>query len=174
MSAGGRPTDYKEEYNIQAYKLCLLGHTDAELADYFEVTETTINNWKIEHTEFFESIKRGKIISDGDVTESLYKRAMGYEHPDVDIKCYEGKIVETPITKHYPPDTTAAIFWLKNRQPKKWRDKHEIDHGGQPGNPVGIAAIAQMSTLDKLIIKYGIESEQVKKYREKHGNASTD
>lgn len=123
----GRPTDYKEEYNEQAYRLCLLGHTDEELGVFFEVTEQTINNWKIQHPEFFESIKRGKQVADTKVAESLYKRALGYEHPDVDIKMYEGSIIETPLVKHYPPDTTAAIFWLKNRKPDKWRDKQDHD-----------------------------------------------
>jgi hypothetical protein len=166
----GRPTDYKEEYAEQAYKLCLLGHTDAELAEFFEVAESTINNWKHAHPEFLESVKRGKEIADGYVTESLYKRATGYSHPDVDIKCYEGEIIETPLTKHYPPDTTAAIFWLKNRQPKKWRDKHEIDHGGQNDNPIQVTSA--MSTLDRLIVKYGVDSEQVKKYKESHASGN--
>lgn len=128
--AGGAPTLYREEYNEQAYRLCLLGHTDSELATFFDVDEGTINNWKHAHPEFFKSIKKGKDIADGHVSESLYKSALGYEHPDVDIKMYEGEIIETPITKYYPPNATSAIFWLKNRQSKKWRDKQEIEHGG--------------------------------------------
>lgn len=126
----GRPTAYKEEYNEQVYKLCLLGATDADIANFFEVTETTINNWKIDYPTFFESIKRGKERADATVAESLYKRANGYEHPDVDIKMYEGEIIQTPLVKHYPPDTTAAIFWLKNRKSAQWRDKQEIEHSG--------------------------------------------
>jgi len=130
----GRPTDYREVYNEQVYKLCLLGATDAEIANFFEVAESTINNWKIDYPEFLESIKRGKETADATVAESLYKRANGYQHPDVDIKMYEGDIIVTDITKHYPPDTTAAIFWLKNRKSAQWRDKQEIDHTtkGQP------------------------------------------
>ena len=57
----GRPTNYKKEYDEQAYKLCLLGATDKEMADFFNVKEQTINNWKKNHPSFFESIKRGKI-----------------------------------------------------------------------------------------------------------------
>lgn len=125
---GGAPTKYKAVYNTQAYKLCLLGATDVELADFFEVDEATINNWKIKYPKFFESIKKGKATADATVAQKLYHRATGYDHPDVDIKMYEGGIIQTPLIKHYPPDTVAAIFWLKNRQPKKWRDKQEIDH----------------------------------------------
>jgi len=123
----GRPTIYRTEYNDQAERLCKLGFTDAELAAFFEVDEATINRWKTKHPEFCKSLKRGKDLADAEVAEKLFKRATGYEHPDVDIKCYEGQIIETEIIKHYPPDTTAAIFWLKNRQRAKWRDK--VEHG---------------------------------------------
>lgn len=123
----GRPTDYREEYNLQAEKFCKLGATDKDLADLFDVTETTINNWKIDFPAFFESIKKGKAIADAEVAEKLFQRATGYSHPDVDIKAFEGQIIVTDIVKHYPPDTTAAIFWLKNRKSSQWRDKQEID-----------------------------------------------
>lgn len=132
----GRPTKYNEEYDLQAEKLCKLGATDVELADFFEVTEQTINNWKNDYPTFFESIKKGKELADAEVAEKLYHRATGYSHEDVDIKMYEGEIITTPLTKHYPPDTTAAIFWLKNRQPKKWRDKQQIEHSTDPDAPV--------------------------------------
>lgn len=130
MAEIGRPTEYKEEYNEQAYKLCLLGHTDAELGKFFGVSEQTINAWKHKYPEFLESLKKGKEIADGNVIASLYQRAVGYQAPDLDIKMYEGQIIETPYTKHYPPDATSAIFWLKNRQPRKWRDKQDIEHSG--------------------------------------------
>lgn len=90
---------------------------------FFEVAESTINNWKIEYPEFLESIKKGKLLADANVANSLYKRALGYEAPDIDIRVIDNQIVETPLIKHYPPDPTSAIFWLKNRQPDKWRDK---------------------------------------------------
>lgn len=134
MAEVGRPTDYKEEYAEQGYRLCLLGAIDKDLADFFEVSEATINNWKIAHPEFLESIKRGKQIADTQVADRLYQRALGYEHEDLYLTQYQGEIVEKTITKHYPPDTTAAIFWLKNRQPSKWRDRTETDvkSGGKP------------------------------------------
>lgn len=124
----GRPTTYREEYAKQAYKLCLLGAIDKDLADFFEVTEQTINNWKKEYPEFFESIKRGKMIADAEIAEKLYHRAKGYSCTDTKFATHEGKITDSvEYVKHYPPDTTAIIFWLKNRQPDKWRDKQDID-----------------------------------------------
>lgn len=127
----GRPTKYKVAYNKQAYKLTLLSATDKEMADFFEVAESTLNLWKKKHPEFSESIKRGKSLSDGNVADRLYQRAMGFEHASEEIKVLssgqgEGSVIErVPVRKIYPPDTTAAIFWLKNRQPKHWRDKTE-------------------------------------------------
>ena len=133
-----RPTKYQKAYAEQARKLCMLGYTDEQLADFFEVAAATINTWKKEHPEFLESIKKGKDISDGEVADSLYQRAMGYVAPDIDIRVINDQIVKTKIQKHYPPDTAAAIFWLKNRQKKNWRDK--IDHGieGANGGPLQV------------------------------------
>lgn len=127
----GPPSTFKPEYAEQARKLCLLGATDKELADFFEVVESTINKWKLDHIEFSESIKKGKEHADAEVAEKLFKRALGYEHAEDDIRAVNGEIIITPTTKHYPPDTTAAIFWLKNRQKDKWRDKQEIEHSGE-------------------------------------------
>ena len=118
----GRPTLYQKHFIEQSYKLCLLGGTDNDLADFFGVSEQTINNWKKNFPEFFESIKRGKLMADAKVAESLYKRAIGYSHPAVHVSNYRGNITITEITKHYPPDTAACIFWLKNRRPKDWRN----------------------------------------------------
>ncbi len=121
----GRPSKYKQEYAEQARKLCLLGATDAKLADFFEVDEATINRWKHDFPEFCKSLKAGKIQADAEIAESLFNRAKGYIAPDLDIKMYEGEIIETPYMKHYPPDATSMIFWLKNRQPDLWREKRE-------------------------------------------------
>lgn len=127
MAKVGRPTDFREEFIEQAYNLTLLGATDAELANFFKVTETTINNWKIDYPKFFESLKEGKEEADAKVAKSLYNRALGYSHEDEKIFNDDGKALIVPTTKHYPPDVTAAIFWLKNRQPKIWRDKPQED-----------------------------------------------
>lgn len=128
----GRPTNYKKEYSEQAYKLCLLGATDDDLAKFFEVKESTINNWKNAHTEFMESIKKGKDIADATVAERLFKRATGYDHPDIITANKDGKITDVmQVVKYYPPDTAAAIFWMKNRQRDKWRDKTDLEHSGK-------------------------------------------
>ncbi len=128
---GGRPTDYDSKtYPDQVYEFCLLGATDAELAEYFGVVESTINKWKIDHPEFSESMRKGKFVADGQVAHSLFKRANGYSHPEEKVFYSEGEIVRAETTKHYPPDTAAASKWLNNRAKAYWRDRHEVDHSG--------------------------------------------
>lgn len=123
----GAPTKYKEDYNEQVYKLCLLGATDKDIADFFDVCEATINNWKNDYPEFLESIKRGKQIADANVADRLYQRALGFEHDAEEIKIIDGGVERVKVRKIYAPDPTSAIFWLKNRQPERWRDKQELE-----------------------------------------------
>lgn len=126
--AGGRPSKYDPKFCKIAYKMSLLGAIDKDLASAFEVNEDTINEWKKVYPKFSESLKKGKEPADANVVKSLYQRAMGYKHKDLYITHHQGIIVSKDIIKHYPPDTTAAIFWLKNRQPDLWRDRQHIDH----------------------------------------------
>jgi hypothetical protein len=121
----GRPEAYRKVYARMAYKLCLLhnGTTDKDLAAFFDVSEATINNWKIKHPKFLESINKGKTFADMDVVEKLFERATGYSHDDVYISTYEGEVIITPIIKHYPPDFHSMRLWLMNRA--DWKDKFD-------------------------------------------------
>lgn len=139
----GQPTKYKPEYNEQVIKLCRLGATDAEIADFFNVCEATINNWKKDEPAFLESIRKGKLESDSTIANSLYHRAKGYEHEAVKIFMVKDKPLIVPYVEHYPPDTAAAFIWLKNRQAAKWRDKTEHEHTGKEGEPIEIVIIKQ-------------------------------
>jgi hypothetical protein len=129
----GRPTQFDPAYCELVVKLCKLGATDKEMADIFHVSEKTFNVWKSKHPDLVQSLRAGKDYADANVAERLYQRAMGFEHDSEEIKVVSdgagmGSSVErVPVRKIYPPDTEAAKFWLKNRQPKKWRDKTEVD-----------------------------------------------
>lgn len=124
----GRKSSYLDVYPSQALKLCLLGATDEELADFFNVNVATLNRWKKQFPEFRESLKKGKAVADANVASKLYNRAIGYDCKATKIVTYEGKVTDqVEYVEHFPPDTTAAIFWLKNRQPGKWRDKKEVE-----------------------------------------------
>lgn len=143
-SAAGRDTKYREEYADQARKLCLLGATDKELADFFEVTEQTVNNWKRAHPAFFESIRAGKIKADAEVADSLYRRATG-EHVVAEklVKKDDGSFEALRYKQYIPGDPQAAFRWLLNRRPVDWRDKKEVEHSG------GI--VAKMQSLDEAL-----------------------
>lgn len=121
----GAPTKYKVEYPEQAKKLCNLGATDRQLCDFFNVTEKTLNNWKHTYPEFLQSIRLGKDQPDENVKRSLYNRAMGYTCLEAKHHVVNGELIETIVEKHYPPDATSMIFFLKNRMPGEFRDKQE-------------------------------------------------
>lgn len=121
-----RPTEYRQEYAEQARKLCLLGYTDKQLADFFEVNESTITRWKQKYPEFRTSIKKGKVVADAQVVDSLYNRALGMEVEEVEVRGDGDDEIKRVTKKYIPPDTTAQIFWLKNRQPELWREKSTV------------------------------------------------
>ena len=121
----GRQTAYRLEFVEQAYKFCLLGATDEELAGFFKVHRHTIENWRAAHPEFLDAIARGRELADAAVAEKLYHRALGYSHPAVKIFNTEDGLVYADYTEHYAPDTQAASLWLRNRHPTKWRERTE-------------------------------------------------
>lgn len=125
-----RPTSYKPEYAKQAEVACRLGATDRDLAELFQVSTVTLNTWKVQFPEFLNSLKQDKAIADARVERSLFQRAVGYSHEEDDIRVIENQIVVTPTIKHYPPDTTACIFWLKNRMPEQYRANPEDGGSG--------------------------------------------
>lgn len=134
--AAGRPSKFKPEFVAQAEKLAKLGATDIEIADFFEVEVRTLYRWKGENEQFCQALKAGKTEADDRVERSLFARANGYEHDEVDIRVIANAVVQTPIRKYYPPDTTACIFWMKNRRPAEWREKIENVLTGPDGGPV--------------------------------------
>lgn len=156
----GRPTLYQDAYAEQAYKLCLLGATNEELADFFEVHVDTIYEWQKVIPVFSEALKTGKSQADAEVAHSLYKRALGYSHPEDDIRTVSmgdgmSEIVITPTMKHYPPDTGAAFIWLKNRQPKLWKDKIEVKE------EINVNIFPPREQLDAIYAKALAEAEDV-------------
>jgi hypothetical protein len=128
----GRPTLYRPELAELARKLALLGLTENQMADNFNVNVGTLIEWKARHREFREAIERGGVQADARMAESLFHRGLGYQHEAVKIFMPAGAKgpVYAPYTERYPPDTQAASLWLRNRQPNRWRDRQEHDHSG--------------------------------------------
>lgn len=128
----GRPSKWDDSLKKLIEYMAKQGKTDRQMAFECGVTEQTFNNWKIAHPDFFESLKGWKESADESVETSLYERAKGYSTTEVKVmQDKHGRIIEHEIVKHYPPDPTSMIYWLKNRQPKKWRDKREVEHTGE-------------------------------------------
>lgn len=128
----GQPEKYKTEYAELARIFCLKGADDAKLAEVFGVNELTINRWKVKHPEFCKSIKDGKEYADAEVASSLFKQAIGFTRKVQKIVVVDKCPETVEYEEYFPPSTTAAIMWLKNRDKKNWRDKQDVEHGINP------------------------------------------
>lgn len=120
-------SQYRPEFADTAKLLCQQGATDEDLADALEVSLITIKRWQSRYREFNDACTRGKNAADERVVRSLYARATGYTFDSEKIVVIEGEVVRLRTREHVPPDTTACIFWLKNRRSREWRDKTESD-----------------------------------------------
>ena len=125
----GRPSDYQDKYAKIAMSMCKLGATDVQMAEAFGVSERTLNTWKKKHPDFLQALK-AKSDPDDLVEKSLFERALGFEYDEVTQE--DGTNGSKTVTKNkrVAGDTTAMIFWLKNRRPDRWREKQEIEQTG--------------------------------------------
>lgn len=147
----------KSKWNTVKDKLVLVegwardGLTDEQIAHNLGISIQTFYTYKKQHIEFFEALKKGKEVVDFEVENALLKRALGFEYEEVTkervvrkdkednvitdnegLPTYEMVVTKT-VKKDIVPDTTAQIFWLKNRKPKDWKDKQGIEHSGSIG-----------------------------------------
>lgn len=99
------------------------GLTDAQIAHNMGISAKTICEWKSKYSEFREALKKGKEVVDIEVENALLKRALGYYYEEETTEESDGSTRTRTVKRHMPPDTTAQIFWLKNRRPDLWRDK---------------------------------------------------
>ena len=120
MNAAGRPPLYRPEYDDQAHNHCLLGATNAGLADLFDVGQRTIDRWIADIPSFAKAVRDGRAIADGRVARSLYERAVGYRHTVERVLFHRGEEKRITSTVQHPPDTQACIFWLRNRCRENW------------------------------------------------------
>ncbi|NYV67265.1 transposase [Bacillus sp. Gen3] len=123
------------------------GLIDKQIAHNLGVAYSTFREYVKKYSALSAALKRGKEVVDREVENALLKRALGYRYDEVtrelaEIKNpetdkYEKVLIETKrVTKEVQPETAAAIFWLKNRRPDKWRDKQEVQHSGSVNNPM--------------------------------------
>lgn len=104
------------------------GLTDEQIAKNAGINPATLYIWKQKYNEISEALKRGKEVVDRQVENALLKRALGYEYEEVKEKFEGGVMTERTVTKkEVIPDTTAQIFWLKNRKREVWTDRQNIE-----------------------------------------------
>lgn len=104
------------------------GLTDEQIAHNMGIAYSTLREWRDSYSALSAALKRGKEVVDRMVENALLKRALGYEYEEVSEKFEGGVLTERKVTKkQVAPDTTAQIFWLKNRKPTDWRDKRNSD-----------------------------------------------
>ena len=147
---GGRPAKYDEKVHVPwGASLARRGCTDAEIAEAFGVSVRTIYGWKKAHPEFLQAVNECKSQADERVVDSLYRRACGVSVVTKTESITERDGVKTKkiekVTKELPPDVTACIYWLKNRQPSQWND-----------NPAEFAQDAGDAAIKKAIKEAGL------------------
>lgn len=126
FSESGRVTIYKPEFDVRAEDMALLGLTNEEIGERLGATAQSITRWEREVTSFREALYRGREGADTNVARALYKAAIGFEHPEDDIRTVSmggnagSEIVITPTTKRYPPNYSAGSLWLSLRQRRRW------------------------------------------------------
>lgn len=130
----GRPSVFKKDHIRLAKEISRFGLTDEETATVLGISLATLKIWKNKHSDFLAALNEGKDFYDNRVVRALRERSIGYSHPEEKIfyNTKTGEVVRVPTTKHYPPDPTSMIFWLKNRKPKEWRDKQEMEISTPP------------------------------------------
>lgn len=152
----GNASKYSPDMPERAKGLALLGYTNAEIAAAFGINVSTLYDWKNKHPELSDAIKEGGEVIDVQVAQALYKRTQGYMVTEEKTEQSESGIKTTVAEKHIPADTTAMIFWLKNRQPKQWRDKQEVDHSSSDGSMSPSTKEMSDEELEEKLKGYGI------------------
>ena len=128
------------------------GLTDEQIADKIGISRSTLNEWKKKFPDISDTLKKGKEVVDYEVENALLKRALGYSYEEVTKEAqlnprtgkYELAITKV-VTKEIVPDTTAQIFWLKNRKPDKWRDKMKETESEETGENAGVVLIPEVN-----------------------------
>ena len=137
---GGSKTIYGPRMTIVARKCCERGMTDIEVADMLGIGLSTLYRWKLDHPAFARVFKLGKAAADDRVERSLYSRAIGYDYIAERAAMTRHGQKTMRYRAHIPPDTAAAVWYLKNRRPDRWRDSFRHEHTASPYDAIEDAA----------------------------------
>ena len=126
----GRPSSIGKVNLRQLRILAGKGFTNEEIGGFFGIARSSLQKYQKQNPKLADTIKREKEVADRRVEKSLFERATGYSHKEDKIFCNNGEIVTQETIKHYPPDPASMIFWLKNRKPDEWKERHELEVKG--------------------------------------------
>lgn len=151
----GRPSKFNERVKEKILELAEEGKTDEEIAEIIGVSRKTIGIWKKTNWELGVALREAKLDADALVEASLFQRAVGYSHKATKFFQHEGCIITEDYVEHYPPDTSAAKFWLNNRQPDRWREKQPGEVDVVVNNITSIPDEKINARIDELVKKHG-------------------
>ena len=122
---------YRPDYHPELIRgLALLGLQNNEIFKLIQISEDTFYRWTRQHPELKKALEEGRELADARIATALYQRALGYQHQAVKIFQFEGQIIEAPYIERYPPDTQAASLFLRNRHPKNWKNRVDVEVDG--------------------------------------------
>ena len=148
---------YDPKFAEQGRKLCLLGATQADLAEFFGISVERLRSWELKHPEFREALELGRAQADAEVADRLFRRAIGYKRKLQKAFQHQGQPVVVDIEEEMPPDTIAGIFWLKNRRRENWRDRH--DHDVNAGESL-ISILSGLNEPKNVVLKRPIKGKK--------------
>lgn len=144
---------YDEGMRDKIILLAEKGYTNNEICKKIKINKSTLYDWLNKDSDFSDSLKKAKQVVDDTVEAKLYKRAMGYKYKETTKEISnltKHLVVSKVVTKEMPPDVTAQIFWLKNRQPQRWREKAYYEQEGEAAIRVKLPKAIEEKLLDDL------------------------
>ena len=148
---------YDPKFAEQGRKLCLLGATQADLAEFFGITVDRLISWERKYKEFRDALELGRAQADAEVADRLFRRALGYKRKTQKAFQHQGQPIVVDIEEELPPDTIAGIFWLKNRRRENWRDRHEHDVNAGEGL---ISILSGLNEPKNVVLKRPIKGKK--------------
>lgn len=127
MGKRGPKSKFSQKLGETFVRLSKDGKTLEQIAEVVGVSKKTLSNWMGKNEDLLLAVREARQVADELVEAALFGRATGYSHPETKVFIHEGCPITEEVTKHYPPDTQAAMFWLRNRQPARWKEKTEGD-----------------------------------------------
>lgn len=156
-------TEHRQEILTEAKALGLAGATDFEITEEFGIDQRTLYKWRARDPQFAAALTLAKDVADGRIEASLYQKAHGYTYRSEEIKVVDGVVVRVPTVTHVPPDTTAMIFWLKNRQRAHWTDQQDVNITASvdlKGGDLRAIALAMLATMKAGLMAPIIDHEE--------------